>query len=156
MSTNEYAISLKTNRLISKSTSNYRRLKKLGLTKEIDEMDDTPTPTPTPEPTPTPTPEPVLAVSTAKQSTPTPEFDERDLQVKMAELTTDMVADNMKKIVRSQKLSDVEYDTLLKKMLYQKLCVDKPSKTKPKKPKKVKKKFKIVEPSESESSSESD
>jgi len=64
-----------------------------------------------------------------------------------------MVADNMKKIVRSQKLSDVEYDTLLKKMLYQKLCMD-AKKPRKEKPKKKGKKYKIVEPSESESDSD--
>ena len=82
---------------------------------------------------------------------PEPEFNERDLQVKMAELTTDMVANNMKQIIKNQKLSNSEYDILLKKMLYKKLCIDeKPKKVK--KTKKGKKKFKIVEPSESESS----
>lgn len=101
---------------------------------------ETPTPTLEPEPTPEPTPE--------------PDFDERDLQHRVADLTTSMVADNMKKIVKAQKLSDAEYDTLLKKMLYQKLCLDKPAKTeKPKK--KAKKKFKIVS-RESESESDSD
>jgi hypothetical protein len=72
----------------------------------------------------------------------------------MAELTTNMVADNVKKIVKSQKLSDVEYDTLLKKMLYQKLCMaDEPKKPEKKKQqKKPKKKFKIVDPSSSEES----
>jgi len=151
MSSNEYAISLKTNRLVKKSTANYKKLKKLGMVREIGPVEPEPeTPPPTPEPEPEPTP--VLAVATAKQ--PTPEFDEHDLQIKMAELTTDMVANNMKKIVKAQKLSDAEYDTLLKKMLYQKLCMDeKPKKPKKEKPKKAKKKFKIVEPS---SESESD
>ena len=67
-----------------------------------------------------------------------------------------MIKDNLKTIVKSQKLNDKELDILLKKMLYEKLCLgkntDKPKETKEKK---KKKKFKIVEPS-SESESESD
>ena len=53
-------------------------------------------------------------------------FDELDLQHKMAELTTSMVATNVKQIIKSQKLSDSEYDALLKRMLYKKLCIDEP------------------------------
>lgn len=158
MSPSEYAISLQTNRLIKKSTANYKKLKKLGLVREIG-SEPTPTPQPprpktqpTPEPEPTPEPQPPTPE-------PTPGFNERDLQIKMAELTTEMVADNVKKIVKSQKLSDEEYNTLLKKMLYKKLCGDaKPKPTKPKttKPKITKKKkFKIVEPPSDSDSSES-
>jgi len=167
MSSNEYAISLKTNRLISKSTANYRKLKKLGLVREIGPVDESKEIEKPKEPTPKTVkfeePTPVLAVATAKQSTPEPgpgpgpEFDERDLQVKMAELTTSMVATNVKQIMRAQKLSADEYDLLLKKMLYQKLCMDeKPTKpAKQEKPKKkAKKKFKVVS-SESESEIES-
>jgi hypothetical protein len=147
-----YVLNPESGRIISKTTAKYRQLVKLGvIAEEVEEVK-------TPAPTPTPTAKqstPVLAVSTAKQ--PTPEFDERDLQVKMAELTTNMVADNMKKIVKSQRLSDVEYDILLKKMLYQKLCMAEPKKSKKEKPKKKAKgkKYKIVEPS-SKSESESE
>ena len=157
MSPSEYAISLQTNRLIKKSTANYKKLKKLGLVREIGSE---PTPGPKIQPTPEPEPQPPEPEPTPEPQPPTPEFNERDLQIKMAELTTEMVADNVKKIVKSQKLSDEEYNTLLKKMLYKKLCGDaKPKPTKPKttKPKITKKKkFKIVEPpSESESSESS-
>jgi hypothetical protein len=67
-----------------------------------------------------------------------------------------MIKDNLKTIVKSQKLSDKDMDILIKKLLFEKLCI-KPDKTKPKetKEKKKKKKFRIVEPS-SESDSESD
>ena len=142
---NLYALSLKTNRLVKKTTSNYRKLKKLGLVKEIDDEDVEPTPVKAPKP------------AEPEAEPPAPEFDERDLQHRVADLTTSMVADNMKKIVKSQKLSDAEYDTLLKKMLYQKLCMNEPKKPKKEKPKKKAKgkKYKIVEPS-SESESESD
>ena len=85
-----------------------------------------------------------------------PEFNEKQLQTKLAELSTDLIRDNLKTIVKSQKLSDKDMDILIKKLLFEKLCI-KPDKTKPKetKEKKKKKKFKIVEPS-SESDSESD
>ena len=147
MSSNEYAISLETNRLIKKSTANYKRLKKLNMVREIE---------PTEKPTPTPTPKPTIE----PMEKPTPEFDERDLQVKMAELTTDMVAENVRKIVKSQKLSDAEYNTLLKKMLYQKLCVNEPTSKSTKSKISVKstkkKKYKIVEPSDDSDSDDSD
>ena len=150
-SSNEYAISLKTNRLIKKSTANYRKLKKLGMVREINEVEES---TPTPK-TVEPTPEPVLDVSTAKQ--PTPEFDEAKLQMKLGEISTDMIQKNLKKVVKAQKLSDAEMDDMLKRLLYKKLCMAEPTKpAKKEKPKKkAKKKFKIVEPS-SESESESD
>lgn len=152
-SSNEYAISLKTNRLIKKSTANYRKLKKLGMVREINEVEEDAS-TPTPK-TVEPTPEPVLAVSTAKQ--PTPEFDEAKLQMKLGEISTDMIQKNLKKVVKAQKLSDAEMDDMLKRLLYKKLCMAEPTKpAKKEKPKKkAKKKFKIVEPS-SESESESD
>ena len=130
MTSNEHAINLESGRLIKKSTAKYKKLKKLGKVKEIEE-------------------EPEKAIE------PEPEFNERDLQVKMAELTTDMVANNMKQIIKNQKLSNSEYDILLKKMLYKKLCIDeKPKKVK--KTKKGKKKFKIVEPSSESESSDSE
>ena len=81
------------------------------------------------------------------------EFNEKHLQTKLAEISTDLIRDNLKTIVKSQKLSDKDMDILIKKLLFEKLCL-KPDKTKPKE-KKKKKKFKIVEPS-SESESDSD
>ena len=54
-SSNEYAISLKTNRLVKKTTANYKKLKKLGMVREIGPVEPEPeTPTPTLEPEPTP------------------------------------------------------------------------------------------------------
>jgi hypothetical protein len=135
----KYAINMNTNRLLLKSTAKYKKLKKLGQVKEISTLDEAPQT----EPTET---EPIKE----------PEFNEKDLQHKMAELTTDMVANNMKQIVKSQRLSDKDMDILLKKMLYQKLCSEKPKK-KPMKKKSKKSKFKLVEPSsDSDSDSESD
>jgi hypothetical protein len=138
----EYAINLNTGRTIRKSTSLYKKLRKLNQVKEID-SEAVPEAAPTPPPTP-------------KKPEPAPEFDEHDLQLRMADLTTNMIQKNFKKVVKAQKLSDAEYDILLKQMLYEKLCMTE-SKSKPskKQPKKAKKKFKIVEPSSS-SESESD
>jgi hypothetical protein len=147
MSSNEYAISLKTNRLVKKSTANYRRLKKLNLVKEVEEEPVAVVHNTTPEKSAEPEAKPAE-----------PEFDERDLQLKLADISTSVVKKNMKQILKNQKLSDDEYDMLLKKMLYKKLCLDEPKESK-KKPKPVKKKakFKVVVPSsESESESESD
>jgi hypothetical protein len=153
MSSNDYALSLKTNRLVKKSTANYRKLFKMGLTKEIEEHEkvekvDTPPPSPEPE---------ALVADNEHIDT---KFDERDFQEKLVDISTDMIEKNLKKIVKSQKLSNDDMDMLLKKMLYKKLCLEEP-KTKPKKKekeksvkKKAKKKFKMVEPSESESESE--
>ena len=79
-----------------------------------------------------------------------PEFNEKILQTKLADVSTDIIRDNLKTIIKSQKLSDKEMDMLLKKMLFDKLCI-KPEKKE--KDKKKKKKFKIVEPSSEESES---
>ena len=139
MSSNEYALSLKTNRLVKKSTANYRKLKKLNLVREI------------PEPPARP---PELTEPPVESDEPDePEFNERDLQNKMMDISTSAVKKNMKKIIKAQKLSDADYDILLKKMLYKKLCLDEPKKPKKEKqPRKKKTKFKIVEPSESSDS----
>jgi hypothetical protein len=132
----EYAINTETGRLIKKTTSKYKKLFKLGRTREIPAED---------EPLPPPKPEPEA------------EFNERDLQKKLAEVSTDLIQKNLKKIVKSQKLSDNDMDLLIKKMLFKKLCgVEPKPEKKEKKQKKVKKKFKLVEPSSSESESESD
>lgn len=135
----EYAISLKTNRLVKKSTANYRKLKKLNLVKEIDQTES-------PPPMKPPSPE---RVESTEPDEPV-EFNERDLQNKMMDISTSVVKKNMKQIIKNQKLSDDEYDMLLKKMLYEKLCLKEPKKQ----PKKKKAKFKIVEPSSESSDSE--
>lgn len=83
-----------------------------------------------------------------------PEFDEVKLQTKLVDLSTDLIKDNLKKVVKAQKLSDAEMDSLLKRMLYKKLCMEEPKKKSKEKPtkKKKKSKFKVVS-SESESES---
>ena len=153
---NEYAINLQTGRLIKKTTSLYKKLKKLKQVKEIEPEEPKVKEKPKePEPKPEPQPEPIK---------PQPEeepFDERRLQEKLADISTSVVKKNMKQIIKNQKLSDEEYDLLLKKMLYKKLCLSEPKLKEEKKEEKKtksktkKKKFKIVEPSSS-SESESD
>ena len=119
-----------TKRYLKIGSPAYKRLVRSGVLPPVEQ----------PETPPEPTPE-------------APEFNEKHLQTKLAEISTDMIKDNLKTIVKSQKLSDKDLDILLKKMtmLYEKLCMkpDKPKETK------KKKKFKIVEPS-SDSESESD
>lgn len=138
----EYVTNPKTNKKIKVGSKLYKKLLKEGALNKNDK-----------------TPEKTDNIEIGEE----PEFNERDLQIKMAELTTNMVADNIKQIVKSQKLSNKEYDTLLKKMLYQKLCLNdndaiKQKKEPKKKVKKSKKsKYKIVEPeTSSDSSDESD
>jgi hypothetical protein len=67
-----------------------------------------------------------------------------------------MIKKNLKTIVKSQKLTDAETDQMLRKMLYEKLCLaPEPSPEKPTKPKKKakKSKFKLIEPSSSDEDS---
>ena len=94
-------------------------------------------------------PKTVEAIEPEPVEEPEPEFSESKLQKKLADISTDMIKDNMKQILKAQKLTDSQMDDMLKKMLYKKLCIEEPKKkTKPKK------KFKIKEPSSSESESD--
>ena len=147
MSKNEYALNCKTNRLISKKTSLYRRLKKLNLVKEIEEQQEEPKV------------EKVEKVKAVEVKAVEPvvepvEYDPKRLQEKLADISTDLIKDNLKQIIKNQKLSNDEYDLLLRKMLYKKLCIDEPKPKEEKKKKKPKPKFKIIESSSSESESD--
>jgi len=153
-----YCMNPETNRIISKKTAKYKRLVKLGLIVEdepkVEKVKETPK-----EPI-KPKPEPVVETKPEPEEEEEP-FDERKLQEKLSEISTDMIQQNLKKVVRAQRLSDSEMDILLKKLLYQKLVKNKPKeekKVEKKVEKKTKKKakFKIIEPSSSESESESD
>ena len=162
MSSNEYAISLKTNRLVKKSTANYRKLKKLNLVKEVVDCKVLQSKEPVavvghnPKPEKSAEPEAKPAEPEAKPAEP--EFDESKLQLKLADISTDMIQKNLKKIVKSQKLSDIEMDDMLKRLLYKRLCLEPEPKPKKKEKlaKKKGKKFKLVEPPSSEDESESD
>ena len=133
-----------TNRFVRIGTQKYKRLVREGI---ITPIDQAPTPEPTPEQIsePTPVTPPVEIVA--------PDFDNNDFKKLMAEQFTQVVRENESKLVD---LSQKSCDQLLKKLLYQKLCVDKPEKKAKKSKKNKKKKFKIVEPSSSSSESESD
>ena len=85
------------------------------------------------------------------EAEPQPEPEVPPVKAKLIETMTDIVAQNKPKF--AQELTQKQTDALLKKMLYEKLCV---SKKKPKKAKKKKSKFKIVEPPSSSSEEESD
>ena len=141
MSKSEFAINVNTGRLIKKTTGLYRKLKKLNKVKEIEDGEQPEVKEPE-----------VKAVEVVKQEEP---FNEHKLQMKLADISTDLIKDNLKQIIKNQKLNDDDFDVLLKKMLFQKLCIADPKQPKqPKENKKKKSKFKIVEPSSSESESD--
>jgi hypothetical protein len=150
MSKNEYAINLNTGRLIKKTTSLYRKLKKLNLVKEIEEPKVEIEQPKQPK-------QPKVEVKEVIVETPKPEYNEALLKETLADLSTDLIKSNLKKVVKAQKLSDNEMDDMLRRLLYKKLCVDDPKHPKPKEEKKKKKpkpKFKIIESSSSESESD--
>jgi hypothetical protein len=124
----------KTNRFVHVGTQKYKRLISEGVIQPVSDPEETITPATAPA---------------APES----------LKVKLIETATDVVKENATKF--TPELTQEQTDRLLKKMLYEKLCI-KPKPSKTKKPKKKKKpKFKVVEPQssssdESESESESD
>ena len=94
------------------------------------------------------------------------EYDESRLQDKLSEMTKHTIKTNFDQLA-NENLTDKQVDALLKKLLFQKLCIDQPTdklKVKPKKTKKVKtktksKRFKVITPppsSSDQSESESD
>ena len=141
MSKSEFAINVNTGRLIKKTTGLYRKFKKLNKVKEIEDGEQPEVKEPE-----------VKAVEVVKQEEP---FNEHKLQMKLADISTDLIKDNLKQIIKNQKLNDDDFDVLLKKMLFQKLCIADPKQPKqPKEKKKKKSKFKIIESSSSESESD--
>ena len=147
MSKSEFAINVNTGRLIKKTTGLYRKLKKLNLVKEIEE----------PKVEIEQPKQPKVEVKEVIVETPKPEYNEALLKEALADLSTDLIKSNLKKVVKAQKLSDNEMDDMLRRILYKKLCVDDPKQPKPKEEKKKKKpkpKFKIIESSSSESESD--
>ena len=141
---NEHAINCKTGRLISKKTALYRKLKKLGQIKEIENEE------PKVEKVKT------VEVKAVEVNVEPVEYDPKRLQEKLADISTDLIKDNLKQIIKNQKLSNDDFDILLKKMLFKKLCIDEQPKPKQvsKKKKKPKPKLKIIESSSSESESD--
>ena len=121
----------KTNRFVHVGTQKYKRLISEGVIQPVSDPEETITPGTAPE----------------------------NLKVKLIDTATHIVKENATKF--TPELTQEQTDRLLKKMLYEKLCI-KAKLSKTKKPKKKKKpKFKIVAPQssssdESESESESD
>jgi hypothetical protein len=146
----EFAINLNSGRLIKKTTSLYKKLKKMNRTKEIEDEEE-----PKVEKVKEPSHRPLVEASHRHVEEPIEEpFNEHKLQEKLADISTDLIKSNLKKVVKAQKLSDAEFDILLKKMLFKKLCInEQPKQPKEDKKKKKKSKFKIVEPSSSDSES---
>lgn len=138
-------INPQSNRFVKVGTQKYKRLVREGIIKPIEQV-------PPQVPTPSPEPEPLHIETPSPEKTP--KFNEDDYHTKMRETFQQIVKENEEKLVD---LSQKQCDQLLKKLLYQKLCVDKPEE-KPKKKtknKKKKNKFKIVQPPSSSSESES-
>jgi hypothetical protein len=158
-----FILNPQTNRVISTSTAQYRKLVKLGVIieetepQEVEKVEKVEKLKPQKEKV-----EKVEKVEKLKPQKEkvekVEEYDEAKLQNTLADLSTDLIKENMKAIVKAQKLSDDELSILLKKMLFSKLCGDgteNPSKAAPKKTKKSK--FKIThKQTSSDEESESD
>jgi hypothetical protein len=135
-----YVMNPKTSRYVKRSSRIGQRLLKSGAIKPIK-----PKPPPEPEPVVEIPPQPVEAI-------PQP-----NLRRMLTEASSEMIAENRSQLENTEDLSDKQVDKLLKKLLYEKLCVSKPSKSKARKAKlkakkKAKRRFKIREPSSSEES----
>ena len=128
----------KTNRFVKIGSQGYKRLVREGTIQAVEPVETKAKPIP---------------IKRELTPEPEPEFDEAKFQSKLAEISTDMIQKNMKKIVKNQQLSDKELDMMLKKMLYKKLVLEQ-LKPLTKAVKKKKSKFKLVEPSSSESESD--
>ena len=145
MTQNQFAINLNSGRLLKKTTSLYKRLKKLNKVKEIEDGEQPEVKQPGAQRDEEPR---GREASHRHVEEPIEEpFNEHKLQEKLADISTDLIKSNLKKVVKAQKLSDAEFDILLKKMLFKKLCInEQPKQPKEDKKKKKKSKFKIIEP----------
>jgi hypothetical protein len=128
MSDNQFVINPKTKRLILKSSRLYDKLVKEGVIEEVI------------EPTPVVTEEIIE----------TPNNNSKKLKKKLKRISFDSIKENKDRLKDSEDLSDKQLDKLLKRMLFEKLCVK--TKKAPKKKPKKKKKIVIVSSSEDESS----
>lgn len=161
MTDQHYAVNLDTGRLIRKGTRSYIRQKKLGRIKDIDSTID---PEPVKEHTVT-FEEPVIEPLEAPPPSPESITRQDNVQIQQFDNTDmkDKLRSTMMELVEEQKaqfvgLSQKQNEALLRKMLYEKLCVtDKKTKSKKTTSKKKKKsKFKLVEPSSSDEDSSSE
>jgi hypothetical protein len=126
-----YILNPKSQRYISKTSRLYIRLVKEGVIVE-------------PVVEPEALPEPVVV----PQKPPT------SLKKKLAKVAVGVIAENSQELAGTRDLDDDQVDQLLKRMLYEKLCLtEKKSKRKPKPKPKRKKKVVVVSSSEEESES---
>ena len=151
-----YATNVNTGRIISTNTALYKKLKKLGQTTEIAAappptiLEHTATASQPTVPQHIAPPAPPVLQHSAPQYIVTPV----PLREKVIEASTDIIAENKKAFTG---ITQQESDDLLKRLLYEKLCItQKPSKAQPpskpsKPPKKKKKKFVISSSEESDS-----
>ena len=157
MSKSEFAINLNSGRLIKKITSLYKKLKKLNKVKEIEDGEQPEVKQPGAQRDEVPRGSASLVEAShrhVEKPVTEEQFSEHKLQEKLADISTDLTKSNLKKVVKAQKLSDAEFDILFKKMLFKKLCInEQPKQPKEDKKKKKKSKFKIIEPSSSDSES---
>ena len=149
-----FVLNPQTGRIISKSTSKYRRLVKLGL---IDEKNNSKVEKEVIKKVEK-TPEPAEPAEPAVQSPKKEEYSEEKLQKLLISKSTDIIQDNLNSFVNTAKRTDQQLDSLVKKMLFEKLMSNKTNKKekekfkKEKKTKKTKFKLRKVESSSSESS----
>jgi hypothetical protein len=127
-----YILNPKSQRYISRTSRLYIRLVKEGVIVE-------------PVVEPETLPEPVVVPQKAPTS----------LKKKLAKVAVGVIAENSQELAGTRDLDDDQVDQLLKRMLYEKLCLtEKKSKRKPKPKPKRKKKVVVVSSSEEESSDE--
>jgi len=135
-----YALNTRTGRYCEVGSKTYIRAKKGGFIRETEE--------PKPEPE---EPEPQPELPSPEPKPPADDFNSDKLKSKLEKECSNIVNQHVSKF---KGITEKQTDALLKKMLYEKLCLDSKSEKKSKKPKKKPKKmkFKIKEPSSSESS----
>jgi hypothetical protein len=131
-----YILNPKSQRYISKTSRLYIRLVKEGVIVE-------------------PVVEPVVEPEALPEPVVVPQKPPTSLKKKLAKVAVGVIAENSQELAGTRDLDDDQVDQLLKRMLYEKLCLtEKKSKRKPKPKPKRKKKVVVVSSSEEESSDE--
>jgi uncharacterized protein YbcC (UPF0753/DUF2309 family) len=149
-----YAINPESGRIISKSTSKYRKLVKLGLInndesnlKKVEKVEKV-------EKEATQSPKELKKVEKVEKVQD--EYSEEKLQKLLVSKSTDIISQNMDKFMDTHKLTDDQVDIMVRKLLYEKLMGQK-SKKEPKKEKTKTKKSKYkLRKAESSEDSDSD
>jgi hypothetical protein len=151
MSVKKYAMNTQTGRYCTVGSKTYIRAKKGGFIKEAEPTPQQTKP-PTPQKTKPPTPQPEPPTPHPEPPTPEPELDNNKFKSKLAEECSEIVNKHKEQF---KGISQKQTDTLLRRMLYEKLCLSdkKDKQAKSKKAKSKKAKFKLKEPSSSDQSS---